>query len=240
MKLQSCCDSSCMRGLRCRAARRRGRPGGVGPTLVTERKLPCSVDHRPDISQPVRVLRGISSHWRLVSADTDTTSDPPTRNNGKPHSASSEAGPNRRETIPSKVSRVSLWLARSSTGTCSTATRAVRPAATTARAAMSQRRSLASTRVQRDTGSSKARSTPTRPAPAPQSTNSPPGMSRQVSRMNPAEWRRSASRDERPMAPAARAGSHASSRRLRSSGSTWARGRGAGNAGNASASRAAL
>ena len=230
VKRQSRWVSSCMRGLRRRAARRRGRPGGAGTILVIEMKLPCCVDHWPDSWQPVRVLRGISSHWRLVSEDTDTTSDPPTRNNGRPHSANSETGPNSLATIPSKVSRVSLWPAMSSTGACTTATRDDRPAATTARTAMSQRRSLASTNVQRDAGSSRARSTPTRPAPAPQSMNSPPDASRQVSRMNPAEWRRSASRGALPMAPASRAGPHASSRRLRTSVSTWARGRGAGNA----------
>ena len=229
VKRQSWCDCSCISGLRRRAARRRGRPGGVGATRVIEMKLPCCVDHRPDSSQPVPALRGMPSHWCLVSADTDTTSEPPTRNNGRPHSASSEAGPNSRAAIPSKASRASLRPAMSSTGACSTTTRDDRPAAATARKAMSQRRSLASTRVQRDVGSSRASSTPTRPAPAPQSTKSPSGMSRQASRMNPAEWRRSADRGALPMTPASRAGSHASSRRLRTSDSIRARGRGEGN-----------
>ena len=187
VKLQSCCDSSRIKGARRRAAGRRGSPAGAGITLVIETKLPFCVNHSPDSSQPVRALSGIPSHCRLVSADTDTTNEPPIRSSGRPHSANSEAGPNRRATIPSKASRASLRPATSSIGECSTTTRAVKPAATTARAAMSQRLSLASTKVQRDAGSSRARSTPTRPAPAPQSTKSPPDVSRQPSRMNPAE-----------------------------------------------------
>ena len=59
-------------------------------------KLPCSVDHRADSSQPVRSLSGMPSHKRLVVADTDTTNDAPILSNGSPHSASSEDGPKRR------------------------------------------------------------------------------------------------------------------------------------------------
>ncbi len=218
-----------MRGARRRAARRRGRPARAGPTLVTETKLPCCVDHWRDSSQPVNARSGARSHWARVAADTDTTIEPPVRNSGKPHSATSDTDPNRRATAPWKDSRVSGSLATSSTRACLTTTRVLKPAAATARSAMSHRRSLESTRIQRDVGSSRARSTPTTPAPAPQSMNSPAGRSCQSSRMNPAEWWRSASRDARPIAPAARAGRHASSKCLSSSGSTWASGRGRGN-----------
>ena len=202
-------------GARRRAARRRGSPGGAGPTLVTETKLPYCVDHCPDNSQAVRTS-GSLSHWCLVAADTETTSDPPVLNSGRPHSANSDAGPNSRATTPSRVSRIPERLARSSTSACSTIIRPDRSAATTARSARSQRRSLASTRVQRDIGNSNASRIPTAPAPAPQSTNMPTGSFRQSSKMNPDAWRRSVSSDKRPMTPAVRAGAHASSKRLSS------------------------
>ncbi len=167
-------------GARLRAAARRGRRLGAAPTRFTARNSPRSVLQQPATSQRAVATRSASSHCRRVRDETDTTSKPPLRTSGRPHSASSATGPNSRATAPSKASRVCGDLANAAMRACRTSTRSWSPAAAAALEASSQRRRRASTSVQCDEGSSSANSTPGMPAPVPKSTSLKPSERRQA------------------------------------------------------------